>query len=379
MKMPGRSRIMLLLAALALAPAFILPLWSIRLVAPQYNEGLGMYIGARDIWGHTPHDIQNINILNHYIGMKPVVPAEVDVLQVMPWVLLFLAGAAVATALIGRRWAVATWLVAFVALGAAGFYEFYSWNYDYGHNLSPDAPIKVPGMTYQPPIFGTSTLLNIRASSYPSWGTLFVTVSFALGLYALLSGWLSGAVQSLRERRRQTAVTRPLAARVSSAAVLIAAAGVIAACGAPAGAASADGARDALSRAASEEFAPDGVSCDYCDGVIPAERFGGQLTTTAGVTYRFMSVECLAGFVLSGRVTEKEVASISVVDYAHGERLIDARSALFVRSEQRRSPNGLNLLASDTEVVARNLHFFFGGSRLDWNGVLALVGKEWSL
>ena len=385
MKMPGRSRIMLLLAALALAPAYILPLWSIRLVAPQYNEGLGMYIGARDIWGHTPHDIQNINILNHYIGMKPVVPAEVDVLQVMPWVLLFLAVAAVATALIGRRWAVAGWLTAFVALGAAGFYEFYSWNYDYGHNLSPDAPIKVPGMTYQPPMFGSSTLLNIRASSYPSWGTLFVTISFALGLYALVSGWLPGAAQSLGERRRQAAATRPLAARVSSALFLLVATGVIAACGTPAGAASADGSStdrarvDAVTRAAAAEFAPGTVSCDYCDGVIPAERFGGQLTTRSGETYRFMSVECLAGFVLSQNVPEKEVASISVVDYAHGERLIDARSALFVRSEQRRSPNGLNLLASDTEVVARNLHFFFGGSRLDWNGVLTLVGEEWSL
>jgi hypothetical protein len=81
----ARSRLLLALAALLLCRSFVLPLWSIRIVAPQYNDGLGMFIGLRDIWGHTQHDIQNINILNHYIGMKPIVPAEVDVLQVMPW------------------------------------------------------------------------------------------------------------------------------------------------------------------------------------------------------------------------------------------------------------------------------------------------------
>ena len=74
-----RSRLLVVLAALLLVPAFTLPLWSIRIVAPQYNDGLGMYIGVSDIRGHTEHDIQNINILNHYIGMKPIVPAEVDV------------------------------------------------------------------------------------------------------------------------------------------------------------------------------------------------------------------------------------------------------------------------------------------------------------
>jgi copper chaperone NosL len=81
-----RSRLLLALAAVLLIPVFVLPLWSIRIVAPQYNDGLGMFIGLTDIWGHAEHDIQNINILNHYIGMKPIVPAEVDVLQIMPWV-----------------------------------------------------------------------------------------------------------------------------------------------------------------------------------------------------------------------------------------------------------------------------------------------------
>jgi hypothetical protein len=77
----------------------------------------------------------------------------------------------------------AGWLVLFVAAGIAGMVDFYLWNIDYGHNLSPDAPIRIPDMTYSPPIIGTAQLLNIRASSWPGLGTLFITVS------VLLSGW----------------------------------------------------------------------------------------------------------------------------------------------------------------------------------------------
>jgi copper chaperone NosL len=363
--MQTRSRLLVALAALLLIPVFKLPLWSIRIVAPQYNDGLGMYIGLRDIWGHTQHDIQNINILNHYIGMKPIIPAEVSVLEIMPWVVGLLAAAALLVALLNRRWLVGAWLAAFVVLGSAGMYEFYSWNYDYGHNLSPDAPIKVPGMTYVPPLIGSKTLLTIKASSYPSWGTLFLLLAFASAAAALYREWQRALAPAVARGERQR--------HVLPAAALVALVVGVAGCGQPAGDARAP------ATAAAAEFAPDGGPCSYCAGEIPAERFGGELVTRSGDSYRFMSVECLAGFVASGRVAGADIRSMRVVDYNDGERLIDAVSARYVRSEQRRSPNGLNLLASDSEKIAHNLHFFFGGERLSWPAVLDLVRTEWAL
>jgi copper chaperone NosL len=366
--MRRESRVLTGLAALLLLPAFVLPLWSIRLVAPQYREGLGMFIGIRDIWGHSQFDIQNINILNHYIGMKPIVPAEVGLLEVMPWALAGLIVLAALTAVIGRRWLLGVWLAAFVGLGAAGLFEFRAWNYDYGHNLSADAPIKVPGMTYQPPIIGATQLLNIRATSYPASGTFFVTLAFLAGVLALRHDIRpirrprrAGPADSGRKPARDSST--PLAA--AALVVLVVAAG----CGRPASATV-----DAV-----PEFAPGGVASDYCDGVIPEARFGGTVETTEGTVYRFMSVECTAGFLLAGSVAPEQVRAVRVVDFNHGERLIDVGDALFVRSQFRPSPNGLNLLASDSEKIAANLHRFFGGERLDWDGVLAFVRKEWNL
>ena len=78
------------------------------------------------------------------------------------------------------------WVILFITLGAAGIYDFYLWEYDYGHNLSPTAPIKVPGMAYQPPLLGKKMLLNFVASSYPHWGSLFFGLSVLSGFLAFL-------------------------------------------------------------------------------------------------------------------------------------------------------------------------------------------------
>ena len=48
--------------------------------------------------------------------------------------------------------------------------DFYRWNYEYGHNLDPNAAIKVPGMAYQPPLIGYKQLLNFGAYSIPDTG-----------------------------------------------------------------------------------------------------------------------------------------------------------------------------------------------------------------
>ncbi len=175
-------------AAVLLLAMFVTPLWRIDLIAPQYPEGLGMLIRLNTVTGLQPNDLENINALNHYIGMKRIDPEAISVLRVMPWVVGALAGGALLVALIGRRALLAGWLVAFAMAGALGMYEFWWWQYDYGHNLASDAIIKVPGMSYQPPLIGSKQLLNFTAISWPAPGTFAAAVAFGCGTLAL---WLS--------------------------------------------------------------------------------------------------------------------------------------------------------------------------------------------
>ena len=184
--MSTKSRLGLILAALLLIPVLLTPIWSITLTAPQYPEGIGMYIWVNDITGHERHDIQNINILNHYVGMQEIDPDMVPALDIIPWVVAGLIAFALVAAAAGYRWLAWVWVAAFVIAGLAGMYDFYMWGYEYGHNLNPRAAIKVPDMTYQPPLIGRKTLLNITAHSWPYWGTLWVGLSLITGTGAVL-------------------------------------------------------------------------------------------------------------------------------------------------------------------------------------------------
>jgi copper chaperone NosL len=69
-------------------------------------------------------------------------------------------------------------------LGIAGLIDFYIWEYNYGHDLDPRAIIKIPGMSYQPPLLGTEQILNFSASSYPGLGGILAACAVLAGAAA---------------------------------------------------------------------------------------------------------------------------------------------------------------------------------------------------
>lgn len=208
--MSSRARLLLAIAALLPLAAFVLPLWNVYLHAPQYPEGLGMRIWIDTITGFKPNDLDNINNLNHYIGMKRIVPESIPELRLMPIALGALMALGVAAAWSARRWLARVWVTAFILLAVAGLADFWRWEYDYGHDLDMEnAIIKVPGMNYQPPLIGTKQLLNFRATSLPGAGTIVLTASLVLGVLALVT-----------DRRRQPAAASAKADAVAAPALV---------------------------------------------------------------------------------------------------------------------------------------------------------------
>lgn len=180
------SKKILLVSALILIGVYFFPLWNINLEAPQYPEGLGLRIWINQITGFKENDLQNINGLNHYIGMKPIDPDDIPELKIMPFAIGFMIAFGLFNAFKGNRKTVYIWIILFLILGAIGLYDFYMWEYNYGHNLDPNAPIKVPGMTYQPPLIGSKQLLNINAISLPSVSSYIILISVILALVSLI-------------------------------------------------------------------------------------------------------------------------------------------------------------------------------------------------
>ena len=140
--MKTRSRYLLILSALVLLVVYFFPLWSISLQAPQYPDGIKMFIWVNQITGQDEGTIQNINILNHYIGMKFIEPDSIPELTYFPWVIGCLIGSGLLVALLKNSKLAFVWVVLLTLLSIAGLYDFYMWEYDYGHNLDPKAPIQ---------------------------------------------------------------------------------------------------------------------------------------------------------------------------------------------------------------------------------------------
>jgi hypothetical protein len=173
------SIILLSISGIGLVISIFVPIWAIYLEAPQYPEGLGMFLHANKITG----DYEIINGLNHYIGMKTIHQEDFWEFKVLPYALGFFAVLAFLFAFLKKKWGLYLFTVLFLLFGVAFMIDFWLWEYDYGHNLNPNAPIIVPGMSYQPPLLGFKQLLNFGAYSYPDVGGW---IMFVVGIISLV-------------------------------------------------------------------------------------------------------------------------------------------------------------------------------------------------
>ncbi|MEO8622746.1 MAG: nitrous oxide reductase accessory protein NosL [bacterium] len=342
-----RSRVLTAVAALLMLSLFFVPLWRIQLHAPQYPEGLGMLIKVNTITGLAPTDLQNINGLNHYIGMKTIEPDAIPVLQYMPWVVGALIAFGLVAAVAGRRAILIAWIAAFAVAGTAGLSEFYAWSYDYGHNLAADAVIKVPGMTYQPPLIGTKQLLNMTTSSWPDLGGWLAGVAFVLAVVALLPF-----------RTRVRAAATPLL-KVQPALVLLATLLLSA---------------TACARTGPTPIAYDRADCKVCRMRITDERYGGELVTHTGKVQQFDSIECLANYSVTPGA-QRDARSLWVSDFDHPGHLLSAASARFIRRGGPGSPMGAGLLAVSAAADVAVLTKRFDARPMTWDEVRALAER----
>ena len=177
------QRRLIALAALVLLPVFffpVLPIWVMKLYAPQYREGLTLTIYTNTIKG----DLQNINTLNHYVGMRAIKTDDFDEFRYLPQALTAFGVLALLAALVNRRWlAYLGWLI-FTGFSAYMFIDYAQWLWTYGHELDPRAALKLPA--FAPPLIGFKQMANFKVWSLPGPGTLLLGVAWALGPIILL-------------------------------------------------------------------------------------------------------------------------------------------------------------------------------------------------
>jgi hypothetical protein len=186
-------RALLALAALVAVLANLLPLWNLTMFAPQYPDGLRIDIYSFKLQGgNRGQDVREINLLNHYIGMKDLAEEDFTQFRWLPFALGVLALLFLRAAVHGRVGQLLDVSVLFTYFGLFSLWSFGYTLYRYGHDLSPQAAVKVA--PFMPPLFGHAKLANFDVYSFPKLGT-----------YAMLLVVLLLAVAMLFALRRRSA------------------------------------------------------------------------------------------------------------------------------------------------------------------------------
>lgn len=311
--------------------AYYVPLWQILMWAPQYPEGLEMKIWINNLTGN----VKIISALNHYIGMRHIEVSMFPEFKYMIYIVGAMIGFGVLTAIINRRIMLILFAGLILAGGVAALVDFYLWGYDYGHNLDPTAPIVVPGMSYQPPLIGTKQLLNFTAYSGPDIGGWIFLGAGVIAIAVLI-------FELYRSKKEKQHITT---------AALIALCLLLFSC-----------------NVEPEPLAFGKDACHACRMTLMDNKFGAEIVTAKGKIYKFDDVNCMLNFYNNGQVSFEDTKDILVVDFSKPAKLIDARNALYVKSESIKSPMASNVAAfgSNDDLKKTNA---------DWKGIVLSWGE----
>ncbi|WP_237421342.1 nitrous oxide reductase accessory protein NosL [Flavobacterium sp. HBTb2-11-1] len=327
-KLSSFSKVMLFLSGLLLIGAVFFPIWKIELRAPQYPEGLVLKLHASKIAG----DVDIINGLNHYIGMKTLHTEDFIEFKVLPFILVGLGIVSIVCAWKSNRKGLFIFFFSFVLFGILSACDFYRWNYEYGHNLDPNAAIRVPGMAYQPPMLGYKQLLNFGAYSIPDIG-----------------GWMLIAVGVLLF----VAIAKEKFAKPSSRLLGILLVPAF------------------LYSCSNDKPVPiklNADNCDFCMMGISDGRHGAEIITEKGRIYKFDDIACMAHYCKDHRDTK--IKKYYVHDYTKNNELIPAESAFFVSGGAIKSPMNGNIAAFTNKSEAKAFEAQTKGEVKEWTAIL---------
>jgi copper chaperone NosL len=333
-KLSVTSRILVAFASGALIAVFFLPAWRIDLFAPQYPEGLKMNIWINGLSG----DIDIINGLNHYIGMKHITVDMFPEFKFLPYVVAFYMLLGLLVAVTGNRRFLFVYLVLTVIGGIAAMLDFYKWGYNYGHNLDPKAAIQVPGLSYQPPLFGHKRILNFDSYSFPDVGGWIVIGASILAFAIWFAEW-----HRLRRNKKNVKST-PIAAPAIALLLLFTA---------------------CTAKPEPIKYGKD--DCYFCKMGIIDPKYGGEIITKKSKMYKFDDVICMIRFLQSGQLKENEISEKVVINFEKQNDFIDVAKTIFWVSPELRSPMGSNAAAFISKQNAEKAKNGKEGLLFTWN------------
>jgi len=192
----ARPRMLLILAGVLMLSIYLFPLWNLTMYAPQYPDGLRLDIyGYKLVGGNGGQDVKEINVLNHYIGMRDLVAEDFTEFKWMPFVVGALALLFGRAAVHGKMAGLVDVAVLYLYFALFSLWSFGYKLYQYGHSLAPTAAVTVD--PFMPPMFGSKQLANFEVYSYPSLASYAIGGAMLLLVVAIWLAWRDGRREGL--------------------------------------------------------------------------------------------------------------------------------------------------------------------------------------
>ncbi|MDX1688466.1 MAG: hypothetical protein R3248_10825 [Candidatus Promineifilaceae bacterium] len=172
--------VFLALAAFCLIVSIFQPYWRMKLLAPQYPGGLEVQVYVNQMTG----DVQEIDGLNHYIGMRPLGEAAQLERSLSIYAISVLSLLIVAAIWVHTKYAA---LLALPALLYPAIFlaDMYFWMRNFGLNLDPTAALSGAIDPFVPPILGEGIVGQFRTVANVDSGFYLALLSSFLILVGL--------------------------------------------------------------------------------------------------------------------------------------------------------------------------------------------------
>jgi copper chaperone NosL len=328
-KLSAASRLLSIVAGIAMIAVLFVPMWSIELNAPQYPEGLNLLIHANGLRGN----VEIINGLNHYIGMKTLHDKDFIEFTILPYCIMTFAALFILVSIFNKRKFLNITFTLFVAFGVIAMADFWRWEYNYGHNLNPNAAIIVPGMSYQPPLLGFKQLLNFGAYSIPDLGGWIFIGAGILLLIAVLIEFLKTKKRTLH----------------STSLLLISGLLFISSC---------------QSKPVAIVVGKD--NCYFCKMTISDNKYGAEILTKKGKAYKFDDMHCLLAFIETKELPVLSSTEIFLVDYSSDHHLISADNCFLIQSDSVSGPMNGHIIALSNKEKSAELAANYDTKAISW-------------
>lgn len=179
-------------AAILLVISVFLPYWRITLYAPQYPDGLTVVSYVNRLGGR----VEEVNLLNQYIGMKPLQDAARQEKRIAVAAVVVLALLLAAAVEVHSPWAALLSIPA-VLFPLVFLADLQYWLANFGLHLDPHAPLNLSVKPFIPRALGMGRIGQFSTQALPAAGLILSFLASA----AIITGlwWQRRIFKSVRD------------------------------------------------------------------------------------------------------------------------------------------------------------------------------------